>query len=75
MARFKTLTDGFLASVTALGQAWRTENSGWQDEQARQFSIQVMWPVSSHSKKIYESLEQMDAVLSRMAAEGLIDEK
>ena len=75
MARFQALSHDFYESMARLAQVWRTESVGWQDAKAEQFSMRVMTPVSGQCGKIHESLAQMDSILSRMAAEGLIDEK
>ena len=75
MAQFQALSQDFYEAVAGLAQTWRTEGVGWQDMKAEQFSVRIMTPVSDQCRKINESLTQMDLILSRMLAEGLIDSK
>lgn len=75
MNRYKGISDDFREATSKLANIWRSENDGWQDIKAREFSENVLKPISNECNRINKLINRMDIVLSRLEECGLIDEK
>ena len=75
MNRYKGISDDFRDATSKLANTWRSENDGWQDIKAKEFSERVLKPISNECNRINNLIDRMDVVLSRLEECRLIDEK
>jgi len=75
MNRYKGISDDFRDATSKLANTWRSENDGWQDIKAKEFSEHVLKPISNECNRINNLIDRMDVVLSRLEECRLIDEK
>jgi len=75
MNSFNKIVEEYCDMFSNLARVWNSNQDSWTDEKAKEFSIQIMKPISGSGKKIIEATSNITSILDKMYADKMIQNK